>query len=197
MGDDLDKLGAFSEEGRGVPVSESRPGAALPFSPIVRQAYAPSPRARLGWAQGAVTVADVPIEPPLAISPSATPAEAAARMLADDSDFVPVVDNDRFAGVVYVEALLHCLADGKTPYTIADLISSQIPTCHLSSMLVDAVREMLACYVRRLPVIGDADQLLGLVTLASASRAGERDPAVADALESAACASALFALRWR
>jgi CBS domain-containing protein len=195
MADDLYKLGAFSEEGRGVPVTASRPGGALPFSPIVRQAYAPSPRARLGWAGGVVAVADVPLEPPLALESTARPAEAAARMLCDESDFVPIVDEGRFVGVVYGESLLRCIAVERTPTMLTNLVSAHVPTCRPSTMLVDAVREMLACHVCRLPVLDDRDRLLGLLTLAASARAGERDPAVGDALDDAAGAFARYACR--
>jgi len=75
----IDDIGRFSEHGRGVPVALSRPGAALPSSPLVRQAYAPRPLTHLGWGQGLITVADVTLEPSsCALSPSDTVAAAAA-----------------------------------------------------------------------------------------------------------------------
>jgi len=66
-------VGRFSEGGRGVPIALSRPTGALPYSPMVRHAYAPQPRARLGWGQGLITVDDVVLElPDVALPPSAT-----------------------------------------------------------------------------------------------------------------------------
>jgi len=196
VSDDLLRIGDFSEQGRGVPISESRPGGALPFSPLVRQAYAPSPRVRLGWAGGEITVAEARFDPPEALAPTDSPAAAAKLMLRDDAEFVPIVSGGRFRGVVWAEWLLTCLADDRTPPDLQKAISAQIPTCAPSSALADAVRQMLACWLRRIPVVGGDGSLVGLLTLAGAAAASERDPTVRDLLEDAMTPS-LFAHRWR
>lgn len=196
MSDDLSRIGEFSEQGRGVPVSESRPGAALPFSPLVRQAYAPSPRVRLGWAGGGITVAEARLDPPDALAPTDSPAAAAKRMLRDDSELVPIVANGRFRGVVWADWLLTCFAEDRTPPDLQKAISAQIPTCAPESALADAVRQMLACGLRRIPVVGGDGALVGLLTLSAAAAASERDPTVRDLLE-AALEPSLFAHRWR
>jgi CBS domain-containing protein len=195
--DHLERLGEFSELGRGFPLSASRSAGALPTSPIVRQAYAPTPRARLGWGQGVISVSDVPLAPPLAVTPHDELSKVAERMRADDSDFVPVVEHDRFVGVVYIDALLRCVAGNQAPPDVKRMLSRQIPTCTPGSALVDAVRQMVSCYLRRIPVVGDDGELVGMLSLATAARAAERDPAVRDVLETAAQSPALFARRWR
>jgi CBS domain-containing protein len=195
--DDLKKLEEFSEQGRGLPIALSRPAAALPFSPISRHCYAMTPLARLGWAQGTVAVADVALVRPHALQASASLAEVAQQMLRDDSDFVCVCDGDRFIGAVYVEALLNCVADDRSPPQIAKLVSTQIPTCAPKSALVDAVRQMLACYLREIPVVGDDGTLVGQLTLSEAAAAGERDPAIDEVLAHTAASPSFFAHRWR
>ena len=196
MANPLDRIGDFSEQGRGVPVSASRPGGALPFSPLVRQAYAPAPRARLGWQAGLISVGDVPLDPPHGASVEATLAEVARRMLEDESDLVPVVDGGRFLGVLYIDEVLKLVAGNQSPAGLRKHLSSQIPTCSPRSALVDAVRQMVACYIRRIPVVGDDGSLVGMLTLAAAAAAAERDPAVRDLLESCNAPS-FFARRWR
>lgn len=198
MKPDFSDLGEFSEQGRGVPVLASRHAGALPMSPVVRQAYAPMPRARLGWGQGVIAVEEVRLEAPAWVPPDAPIADVATAMLIDDSDFAPVVDAaGRFRGVVFVEEVLQCVAGGQAPPNVQSLISMQIPTCAPRSALVDAVRQMIACWLRRIPVVGDAGALLGMLTLSSASAAAERDPAVRDVIEGALWTPALFARRWR
>jgi CBS domain-containing protein len=196
MADDLSRLGDFMEAGRGVPVMASRPGAALPFSPLVRQAYAPSPRVRLGWSGGEISVADVSLDAPRAVAPGDSPRAAALLMLRDDSDFVPVVADGKFRGVVFVERLLTALADDRIPSDLTGAISTQIPTCAPDGALADAVRQMLACWLRRIPVVGGDGTLVGMLTLSAAALASERDPTVRDLLE-AALTPSLFARRWR
>ena len=195
MADPIDRIGEFSEQGRGVPVALSRPGGALPFSPLTRQAYAPAPIARIGWAQGLIRCGELPLEPAEAVEPTAL-ISSVARLLADRGGFVPVVERGRFLGVVYVDRLLEAVADKLDPPTVARLVSPQIPTCSPRSALVDAVRAMLACYLRKIPVVGDRGGLVGLLSLSAAAAAGERDPAVRDVIE-ASLGPALFARPWR
>jgi CBS domain-containing protein len=195
VADPIDRIGEFSEQGRGVPISLSRPGGALPFSPLVRQAYAPTPIARIGWAQGLIRCGEVPLEPAGAIDPQAL-ISSVARLLAERGGFVPVVERGRFVGVVYVDDLLEAVAGKLDSPTVAKLVSPQIPTCSPQSALVDAVRAMLACYLLRIPVVGDRGALVGLLSLSAAAAAGERDPAVRDVLE-ASLTPSLFARPWR
>ena len=134
--------------------------------------------ARLGWGQGLITVADVALEP---ASLRARPRRLAAatprkQMLRDEAGFVPVCDHGRLLGVVYVEALLQCVADDRTFPNVAKVLSTQIPTCERKSALVDAVRQMIACYLRKIPVVGDAGELLGLLTLSEAAAAARARP---------------------
>ncbi len=190
----IEDIGRFSEGGRGVPVSLSRPQGALPYSPLVKQAYVVHPKAILGWGHGIIAVEDVALEPPIAVlSRDDTLRTAARLMLRDDVGFVPVCDDRHFVGVVFAHSLLECVADERTLPNVAKVISTQIPTCAPYSALVDAVRQMIACYLRRIPVVGDAGELIGLLTLAEACAASMRDPAVAEVIERFAASPSLFA----
>ena len=190
----INDIGRFSESGRGVPIALSRPQGALPYSPLVKQAYAPMPIARLGWGQGLITVGDVTLEPAeCALAPTDSVRAAAQRMLQNDVGFVPVCDGGRFVGVVWADAVLRAVADDRTPPSVAKVVSTQIPTCERKSALVDAVRQMIACYLRKIPVVGDAGELLGLLSLSEAAAAGERDPAVTEILERFAASPSLYA----
>ncbi|MGZ3441333.1 MAG: CBS domain-containing protein [Polyangia bacterium] len=181
-----------------MPLALSRPQGALPYSPLVRQAYAPQPRARLGWGQGTISVADVALEPAsCALAPEDSLQAAAKILVRDEAGFVPVCAGGRFVGVVFAEALLQSVADDRTPLNLAEVLATQIPTCTLKSGLVDAVRQMIACYIRKIPVVGDAGELVGLLTLCEAGAAAARDPAVAEVLERFAGSPSLFARRMR
>jgi CBS-domain-containing membrane protein len=195
MADDLLEIGAFNESGRGLPINLSRPGAALPFSPLVQQAYAPTPRARIGWAAGLLECRDVPLDDPHGLAPGDSARLAAKRMLDEDAGWVALLEGGRFLGVVWADAVLRCVADDRLPSNVGWLISSQIPTCAPTSALVDAVRQMIATWIRRIPVVGDHGELVGILPLAAAAQAAGRDPAVRDVLESAG--PDLFARRWR
>jgi predicted transcriptional regulator len=194
----LQDIGNFSESGRGLPVTLSRPGPALPFSPVVRQQYAPSVKAQLGWAQGVTLVADVRLEPlTCSLGPDATPAAVAQRLIDDDVGCVPICESGRLVGVVFEEDLLQCVARGPLPDDVKALISTLIPTCAPDSTLCDAVRLMLSCYLRKLPVVNERNELVGLLALAEAAAAADKDPTIADLLERFALSPSLFARRMR
>jgi CBS domain-containing protein len=195
MADDLSRIGAFNESGRGLPINLSRPGGALPYSPLIQQAYAPTPRARLGWGAGVITCADVGLEEPNGVTAADSPRLAAQRLLDGDVGWLAVLEGPLFRGVVTVEAILRCVADDRFPPNLGALMSSQIPTCAPGSALVDAVREMMASRFRRIPVVGDHGELTGILSLSAAAGAAGRDPAVRDLLESATPIAVLA--RWR
>src|SRR4051794_9231142 len=135
MANPIGRIGDMSEQGRGVPLFASRPAAALPFSPLVAQAYAFAPRARMGWGQGTLSVRDVALDAPWSVSPTDTPANIAAALRRDEAGFVPVTQDNRFLGVIYADSLLQCVADNQVPPTVSKLISTQIPTCAPDSAL--------------------------------------------------------------
>jgi CBS domain-containing protein len=72
----------------------------------------------LGWLTGdtprplleARTVAEAMTAPPLSIGPERTVREAAARMLADDVNRLPVVENDKLIGIVTRADLVRAFA---------------------------------------------------------------------------------------
>jgi CBS domain-containing protein len=175
----------------------SRPGSALPEDPFGREAYAPSPLARIGSAAGLLTCGDLALDDPRGVAPDDSPRVAAARLRDDDSGWVAVLDGRRYAGVVQASDLLHGLAENALLPTVEPLVAQELPTCTPRTALVDAVREMLESHLRHIPVLGDDGILLGILPLAAAALAAARDPAVRDLLEDAAQSPSLFARPWR
>ena len=108
-----------------------------------------------------------------------------------------MLEGPRFLGVIFIEALLGRVVDDRFPASVRSLVSEQIPTCAPGSALVDAVRQMVATYLRRIPVVGDAGELVGILPLSAAALAANRDPAVRDVHEAAAQSPSTFARRWR
>ena len=150
-------------------------------------------------ARALITVGDVALEPPDCAlwTPTIFCAPPRRRCCATNPASRPCATTDGFIGVVYVEAVLQCVADDRTVPSVAQVLSTQIPTCERRSSLVDAVRQMIACYLRKIPVVGDAGELIGLLTLSEAAAAGARDPAVAEVIERFAGSPSLFARRLR
>src|SRR5262249_12001036 len=147
--------------------------------------------------EGVLHVGDLALEPARSVPANADLAALAAFFHDQEAGFAAVLDKRRFLGVVYLDDLLAAIADHRQDAKARALVSSQIPTCAPASTLVDAVRQMVACFLRSLPVVGDDGALVGFVSLPCAVAAAERDPAVRDFLEAVAISPSLFARCWR
>ncbi len=171
--------------------------AALPDDPLSRHAVGTHPRARVGFTEGTLAVADVALEPPDAVQLAAPLDALALRMRNAASGVLPVTDvSGVLLGAVYLDDLLRAVAEQR-PAGARELMSALVPACRPESTLLDALREMLTCYLRRLPVVDGEGRLLGQLPLAEAVAAADRDPAIRDLLSSVAHSPSLWARRWR
>ncbi len=172
--------------------------AALPDDAVTRHATGAHPRARIGWSEGLLTVADALLELPDAVSLDAPVTEIAGRMARGGAGLLPVTDESgHLLGAVDVEQLLDVLAEGDTGRSARSLLTVLVPACRPDTTLADAIRQMVTCYVRRLPVVAADGRLLGQLPLAEAVANADRDPALRDLLESLALSPSLWARRWR
>lgn len=169
--------------------------AALPGDPLSRHAMGPHPRARLGWTEGASTVGELGIEPPDAATLDTPLHEVAERMRTGDSGMLPLVDEERrLVGAVYIEGLLARFGVGGTA---RDVATPLVPTSRRDTPLCDALREMLNCRLRRLPILDEQGRLLGQLPITECVAAADRDPRVRDLLSATALSPSLWAKRWR
>jgi CBS-domain-containing membrane protein len=172
--------------------------SALPDEATTRHATGAHPRARIGWSDGLLTVADALLELPDAVRLDAPLAEVAGRMAQGGAGLLPVTDESgRLLGAIDVEQLLEALAHGDTAKSARSLLTVLVPACRPDTTLADAIRQMVTCYVRRLPVVASDGRLLGQLPLAEAVANADRDPALRDLLESLALSPSLWARRWR
>jgi CBS domain-containing protein len=183
---------------RGRLTSEDRPGAALPMNARRLESYA-SPHARATWYEGILTCGEIDLEPPDGIAPDATLLAAARKLAGAQSSFLPVWQEERPRGALYVEDLLNAIADGRDAARtrVAEVASTLVPTVGRQTLLVDAVRLMIGAFLRRIPVLADDERIGGFVTLAEAAALADRDPAVRDALGQMALSPSLWARRFR
>jgi len=100
---------------------------------------------------------------------------------------------------VYLDDLLRALGEGAdAAHTPVRTIESRLlPTVTHQTLLADAVRLMIASYLRRVPLLGEGGRLVGFVTLSEAAAMADRDPAVREALEQTALSPSLWARRFR
>ena len=102
------------------------------------------------------------------ISPEAPLSEIADKMRREDIGALPVGENDRLVGMVTDRDIaLRGFGRGTDPLhaTARDVMSSPIIFCTDDADLEDAVHIMERKQVRRLPVIDDERQMVGILSL--------------------------------
>jgi len=101
------------------------------------------------------------------IAPQATLTEAAQKMRAMDVGALPVREGNQLIGIVTDRDL--ALALGEVPdaghITLDRVMSRHVHTCRPDDDLAMALERMAAHRVRRLPVVDDAGDVKGLVSI--------------------------------
>jgi CBS domain-containing protein len=112
------------------------------------------------------------------ITPEATVREAAEKMRAFDIGSLPVCRGSELVGIITDRDITVRVAAVGLPSTevnVCDAMSGNVVSCHENDDLSDAARVMEDMQVRRLPVIDDDNNLVGLISLADiAERTGDQ-----------------------
>lgn len=112
-------------------------------------------------------------------SPSQSLAEAAQMMKSEDVGSIPVVEDDRLVGIVTDRDIaIRAVAEDVDPKAtrIGDIASRELITVEAGQDLDEALELMARHQVRRLPVIEEGGQLVGILTQADvALEAKEKD----------------------
>lgn len=101
--------------------------------------------------------------------PDATLVDAARRMRDEDVGALPVGENGRLQGMVTDrDIVVRAIAEERSPAEtrVADVCSAEVVSCREDDSLEDAADIMAEHQIRRLPIVGDDQQLIGIVALA-------------------------------
>ncbi|WP_265530184.1 CBS domain-containing protein [Sphingomicrobium marinum] len=106
------------------------------------------------------------------VSPKASVKEAASFMLSEDTGFVPVCDGEKLVGTITDRDIaVRGVAEGKDGNCcVEELMSSSPECCSVNDTIEQAAQKMKECQVRRLPVIGENQELVGVVSLGDIAR---------------------------
>jgi len=102
------------------------------------------------------------------VTPDATVAEIARKMLEEDIGALPVGENDRLIGIVTDRDIVcRGLVDGGDPCGIRarDIMSKGVVFCREEDELEQAVDVMEKRKLRRLPVLDAARRMVGILSL--------------------------------
>lgn len=105
--------------------------------------------------------------------------EAATKMKKLDVGLIPVCDGDRLKGLLTDRDItIRATADGRDPSKtkVNEVMSTDIAYCLEDQTVDEAVILMEARQIRRLPILNQDKQLVGIVSLADiAVHVGDRD----------------------
>ena len=93
--------------------------------------------------------------------------EIASKMKEEDTGAIPVLDEDKLAGIVTDrDIVIRCIAEGKDPneLTAEDILSRELETIEPDADVQEAARIMARRQIRRLPVVEDGE-LVGVISL--------------------------------
>lgn len=129
------------------------------------------------------SIRDVMTPNPLAMPASASVMEAAQLMRGSDIGDVIVVEGDRLVGILTDrDIVVRALAEGADPHATAvgDICSRELSTVRPTESVGSAVRLMREKAIRRLPVVEETGQVVGIVSIGDVAVERDRRSVLAD-----------------
>ena len=129
-------------------------------------------------------VSEVMTPNPRTVQLSDTIEDAARIMRDEDTGAVPVIEDDRVVGMITDrDIVIRAVADGDFECTIDDIVSDDV-VCATPEMTTAEAADLMAEHqIRRLPVVDDDEQLVGIVSLGDLAVKEGRDARMGDTLE--------------
>lgn len=107
---------------------------------------------------------------PRTVTPETTVQEAAQLMKSEDVGALPVVESassQRLLGVVTDRDItVRVVAEGRSSASVRDAMTSGVATCKADDNVKDVMRTMSSEQVRRIPIVDDGGNLVGIVSQA-------------------------------
>jgi CBS domain-containing protein len=100
-------------------------------------------------------------------SPDDTLAEASAKMHSEQTGSLLVMEGDRLTGIVTERDVLRTVAEGKDPKNVSlrDVMTRAVVTIDPNRRLKEAAEIMFQKWFRHLPVVTEAGQVVGIISL--------------------------------
>jgi CBS domain-containing protein len=125
-------------------------------------------RPRRAGTETAMRIKDIMTPEPRVAQLNATAAEAAALMMDGDCGILPVVDEGQLVGVVTDRDLFIALATRNTracDLVLGEVAQRTVHTCAPDDDVQEALQTMRRYRIRRLPVTGFGDRVVGIVSM--------------------------------
>lgn len=131
-----------------------------------------------------MNVRDVMTPNPRTVELSDTIQDAARIMREEDTGAVPVVEDGRVVGMVTDrDIVIRAVADGDFEATIDDIVTDDVVCATATMTTAEAADLMGEHQIRRLPVVDDDENIIGIVSLGDLAVKEGRDARMGETLE--------------
>jgi CBS domain-containing protein len=120
--------------------------------------------------------------------------EVAAMMRDGDMGAVPVVEDNRLVGIVTDrDIVVRAIAEGRdASVPIGEVMTTEIYSAKENDFVFEAIRLMGDKQVRRVPIVGEAGELAGIIAMADVALETEDELEIAETLEEISSGSAFW-----
>ena len=130
-------------------------------------------------------IRDVMTRNPRTVTPNDSIQNAAQIMRDEDTGVVPVVDNGRPVGVVTDrDIVVRAVADGQVNRPIREIVTSAVVSATPDMSTREAAQLMSEHQIRRLPVVDEDENIIGILSLGDLAVKDGRDARTGDTLQS-------------
>jgi CBS domain-containing protein len=120
--------------------------------------------------------------------------EVAALMRDGDMGSIPVVENGKLAGIVTDrDIVVRAVAEGRdATVPIGEVMTTEVFSARENDFVFEAIRLMGDRQVRRVPIINDAGELVGIIAMADVALETEDEREIAETLEEISSGTAFW-----
>ena len=114
-----------------------------------------------------MTVSDIMTPAALTEAAGDTLAEASAKMWQQQTGSLLIMEGDKLHGIVTERDIMRTVAEGKDPTTVSlrDAMTTDVVTVTPETALTEAARLMFEKWFRHLPVVTEAGEVVGIISL--------------------------------
>ena len=135
---------------------------------------------------GSRHVRDLMTPDPVCVSQGDSIREAARIMAREDTGVVPVVDGKKIVGMITDrDIVVRLVAEGKDPSNanVKEAMTKNIRAVKENDTVNDVLHFMSGSQVRRVPVVNDRNEIVGIVSMGDLATSGNQEGKVGQAVE--------------
>ena len=131
-------------------------------------------------------IRDVMTPDPVCVSERDSIREVARIMAREDTGVVPVVDGKKIIGMITDrDIVVRLVAEGKDPANahVNEAMTKNVRAVKEDDSINDALNVMSSAQVRRVPVVNDQNEIVGIVSMKDLAESGNQEGKIGKAVE--------------